>query len=505
MSTPPPYLPPEPPASHQAPPGTPYVPATPGKGAAGSEFFRWVRGLGTTRSSDRWIGGVAGGVAARLGVDPLLVRGVFFVAALLGGAGFVLYGIAWALLPEPDGRIHLQQLLRGHFDSAIVGSALFVIAGIGPSNAIDPPWGEGAFWVGLRGVGWVVTIGLLIWLFTSRRTEMTQWWKSVSHNPTGSPGSPGSDPTVAPGQTAPFGQADPFASATPPTSPVPSYAEGADPSAVPSPLGTPSAASAWGSPASFGATSASTGDPVQDQGYGYGPASSPSAVVATKKPKPAKAKPTGPGRRTVAVVIALAILAVAAILLGSRNGLINQDWKPIAIGAVLVILGLGIVITGLRGRTSGTLGFLAIVAVIAAPSAGWMPEEWNVSYSVGDRDYAWTSRTDAAAGLDLGAGNAVIDLTNVPLTSEPLTVPISVGAGEVTVILPSDAKVLTDVDIRAGEITWETEGEREESNGSWTGSHEQQRLGGFEDDADAQLIVEVRLNAGNVTIQGESS
>ena len=113
MSTPPPYLPPEPPASHQAPPGTPYVPATPGKGAAGSEFFRWVRGLGTTRSSDRWIGGVAGGVAARLGVDPLLVRGVFFVAALLGGAGFVLYGIAWALLPEPDGRIHLQQLLRG--------------------------------------------------------------------------------------------------------------------------------------------------------------------------------------------------------------------------------------------------------------------------------------------------------------------------------------------------------------------------------------------------------
>ena len=204
-------------------------------------------------------------------------------------------------------------------------------------------------------------------------------------------------------------------------------------------------------------------------------------------------------------MIALAILPVAAILLGSRNGLINQDWRPIAIGAVLVILGLGIVITGLRGRTSGTLGFLAIVAVIAAPSAGWMPEEWNVSYSVGDRDYAWTSRTDAAAGLDLGAGNAVIDLTNVPLTSEPLTVPISVGAGEVTVILPSDAKVLTDVDIRAGEITWETEGEREESNGSWTGSHEQQRLGGFEDDADAQLIVEVRLNAGNVTIQGESS
>ena len=511
MSTPPPYLPPEPPASHGTPPGVPPVPPAAPKGNTGSDFFRWVRGLGTTRSSDRWIGGVAGGIAARLGVDPLLVRGVFFVAAMLGGAGFVLYGLAWALLPEPDGRIHVQQLLRGHFDSAIVGSALFVIAGIGPSNAIDAPWGDGAFWGALRGIGWLVTIGLLIWLFTSRRTEMTGWWKNVAAQGTvtqdpagpGAAGGPAAGPAGTPGASGASGASG----ATGPSAPgtVGPHSSGAivDPSAVPNPLAVPPASSAWGSPATFSATSASVGDTTQDQGFGAN-ATASSAVVMTK-PKPAKVKPTGPGRRTIAVVIGLSILAVAGVLLATRTGLIEADWKPLAFSAVLVIIGLGIVISGLRGRTSGTLGFLAIVTAITLTSSGVLPPDWTVSYSVGDRDYAWTERADAATGVDLGAGNATVDLTSVPLTSEPLTVPIHVGAGEVTVILPDDAAVLTTVDVRAGEITWEADGEVSEVSGSWTGQHEEQRSAGLADDGEAQLIVEVRLNAGNVTIQGENS
>jgi phage shock protein C len=51
------------------------------------------------------IGGVAGGLAVYLDVDPTAVR-IGFVAAslLLGGLGGpVLYALAWAILPE-DGR-----------------------------------------------------------------------------------------------------------------------------------------------------------------------------------------------------------------------------------------------------------------------------------------------------------------------------------------------------------------------------------------------------------------
>ena len=45
-------------------------------------FFSWIRGLGIERSSDRWFAGVAGGIAAKAGIDPLIVRGIFVVLAI---------------------------------------------------------------------------------------------------------------------------------------------------------------------------------------------------------------------------------------------------------------------------------------------------------------------------------------------------------------------------------------------------------------------------------------
>ncbi|WP_028279639.1 PspC domain-containing protein, partial [Arthrobacter sp. H5] len=76
-------------------------------------FFTWIRGLGISRGGDRWIGGVATGISARTGLDPILVRGIFVVLAVFGGIGLLLYGMAWALLPEPDGRIHIESAGRG--------------------------------------------------------------------------------------------------------------------------------------------------------------------------------------------------------------------------------------------------------------------------------------------------------------------------------------------------------------------------------------------------------
>ena len=50
-----------------------------------------------------------------MGIDPLIVRGIFIVLALFAGVGVLLYGIAWALLPEPDGRIHVQEAAAGRW------------------------------------------------------------------------------------------------------------------------------------------------------------------------------------------------------------------------------------------------------------------------------------------------------------------------------------------------------------------------------------------------------
>lgn len=46
-----------------------------------------------------YIGGVCAGFAARLGIDPILIRIGFVLAMLAGGAGIPLYVIGWALIP----------------------------------------------------------------------------------------------------------------------------------------------------------------------------------------------------------------------------------------------------------------------------------------------------------------------------------------------------------------------------------------------------------------------
>jgi signal transduction histidine kinase len=83
---------------------------------------------------DRVIAGVCAGIADSIGVDPTLVRLVFTLLALAGGAGIVLYAAAW-LTMTGRGRIAVVALLvaaalalRGLGLSAHVAAALVLIA-----------------------------------------------------------------------------------------------------------------------------------------------------------------------------------------------------------------------------------------------------------------------------------------------------------------------------------------------------------------------------------------
>src|SRR5919112_5282259 len=103
---------------------------------------------------DRKVAGVAGGLGRHLNVDPTILRVLFVVLCFFGGAGFLLYGAAWLLVPE-DGRT----------DAAITTSpntrnALLIGAGvIGALLLVGDSW---------RGIGipWpvmVVGVGVLFY------------------------------------------------------------------------------------------------------------------------------------------------------------------------------------------------------------------------------------------------------------------------------------------------------------------------------------------------------
>ncbi len=76
------------------------------------------------RPYDRKIAGVAAGLARQFDVDPLVLRIAFVVLAFFGGAGLVLYGALWLLLPE-DGAtaapLPLDERSRG---IAVIGAGV---------------------------------------------------------------------------------------------------------------------------------------------------------------------------------------------------------------------------------------------------------------------------------------------------------------------------------------------------------------------------------------------
>jgi phage shock protein PspC (stress-responsive transcriptional regulator) len=51
-------------------------------------------------TDDRMIAGVASGIARYINVDVTIVRIVFAVLAIVGGAGIPLYLAGWLLIPE---------------------------------------------------------------------------------------------------------------------------------------------------------------------------------------------------------------------------------------------------------------------------------------------------------------------------------------------------------------------------------------------------------------------
>ncbi|CAM3885319.1 PspC domain-containing protein [Corynebacterium frankenforstense] len=50
--------------------------------------------------TDRWIGGVCGGIAETYGWDPGLVRLLFVASVLLPGPQVIFYLLAWLIMPQ---------------------------------------------------------------------------------------------------------------------------------------------------------------------------------------------------------------------------------------------------------------------------------------------------------------------------------------------------------------------------------------------------------------------
>ncbi|WP_430296442.1 PspC domain-containing protein [Sinomonas sp. B1-1] len=381
-------------SSHQAQ-GAPGAPIQP-SGHAGTDFFTWVRTLGVSRGTDRWAGGVASGLAHRWGVDPILVRGLFVVASILLGAGLLVYGVLWLLLPEPDGRIHLQQAIHGHWTGGMTGALVASVLGLGGTRtglAYEAGSG-GPVWGAVWGVFWLAVAVLIV-------TSIARSARSRR------PGSVPPDTTVAPDTTVP-----PDAAVPPDDVPPPLYA-----STVP-------------------------------YGPAYGTAPAPSGH-APGAPAPTVVRPSrpGPGGPYATVVVGLAVIVAAVLLAFQLAGNPLVDPASGAIWAVAAaVVGLGIIVAGLRGRSSGILSFFAVVALAGAAIT---QPAYQLSQTPGVVDLSPSTVAQATAGYSLTGASGQLDLraldTAGPLASDA-AVPVDATMSSLKITVPKDVPVRVEAD-----------------------------------------------------------
>jgi phage shock protein PspC (stress-responsive transcriptional regulator) len=343
-----------------------------------------VRDLGRLRRSttDRKVAGVAGGLGRHLDVDPLILRVAFVVLVFFGGAGIIVYGACWLLVPE-DG----DSKAPFNLDERTRTVALLIVGGVATLALIGDSWG--AFWF-----PWPVAIVALValWLLTRNNT------------PKNAPAPPPVPPYGAPAYDAPaaYDSAASYFEApyVPPTQENP-YA------AVPQPA--------------------------------YYPPQPPYVAppVTQRVPNPRKRGP-------ILFWFTLALIALCEGLLGMAD-LAGADVADSAYPALAVaICGVMLLIGAFFGRAGGIIlaGLIATVALTGATAADrWDGDQVNVqpTTSAALDDRYWLDAGEQIIDL-----RDVSDLSN--LDGQVLEVEGGVGRIEVILPVGLAASVNADVD-----------------------------------------------------------
>ncbi len=76
--------------------------------------YKFLRSIPLRRGPDRWVAGICGGIAAKFGWDPTMVRIAMLLLFLLPGLGIGAYLAVWLLLPWQDGSIALERILSAN-------------------------------------------------------------------------------------------------------------------------------------------------------------------------------------------------------------------------------------------------------------------------------------------------------------------------------------------------------------------------------------------------------
>ncbi|MDO5628949.1 MAG: PspC domain-containing protein [Mobilicoccus sp.] len=354
----------------------------------------------------RWVAGVAAGLGASRGIDPVLFRVGFILLTLLGGIGITAYLLCWLLLPSEDGTVPLDRAMRRGDGGAIT---LLVITAISLFGMIGAAFGENS-----RGLVGLVLLGGLVFFIVRRGRRIAP---ATSASSGGAAATPATTSTVSSNST----------SSTEPTPPLTAPSDELsllDPAVRPAPasLRAPS----------HGSTPPPVPSPAQSR-----------PVAAPTRPRP----PQIPFLLTL-VVAGLAVIAYpAGTTLGSG---LERPWLA-GLAAMTVVVGVACIVAGLAKRRAAILeaaSWIMALSLLLSATA--------VTNTAGIGDHHWQPRNgvELSTSYSAGIGDATLDLTHLPASDlADAEISVSGGIGDLTVVLPDDVRTTVVPDLGIGSFT----------------------------------------------------
>ncbi|WP_225978090.1 PspC domain-containing protein [Gandjariella thermophila] len=353
----------------------------------------------------RKIAGVAAGVGAQYGIDPVIVRVVFVVSAFYGGVGVLAYLLGWLFLPADDDEVSPVESLagRGRSNTSAVLTVLLCLA-LFPAATFFLHNGVGAV------IGLALIAAALYLLHRHRGQGGDTTGQAAGGAPTGPP------PGVASDQ---------------PTAPVHEFSTEAGHG-----HGRPEAGAAGSGTGAVGQTTPMRQPPSWDP-LGAAPFAWDLPEPGGRPEPPAEPEPR-PRRFPVGLLTSgVALLVVGASVLVGQ--LVAGTWltAPHVVGLVLGVLGLGMVAGSFLHGGRGLIVLAVPLSVAGFVLTAASLDHWD---GAGDRVYTPTVAQQVLPSYHLSAGNNMLDLRQ--LTGDAVTrTGVDLGVGNAEVRVPENADV----------------------------------------------------------------
>lgn len=435
-------------------------------------------------ATDRKLGGVAGGLARAWRIDPILLRVAFVVLALFGGAGVLLYCAGWLVMRGDGDDVSAIEALLGRGRSSVspLLAIVLVVIGLGSVGAVfggfrgwpfapivigaivvgviaqhrrrhESGHGGPGRWaddVGARASRWGQDVG----------DRASQWGRDMGdradawlHDPQRGGAWFRGDGMGGASRTEGAGDADtvdaPVADtpASDATSDVSTEASDLVAGTAPDvgrgdgdagePFAAPRTPPAW--------------DPLGAAPFAWDlPEPSPVAETAADRDPIVTSRRPAPGRGTARISLGIALIVGAVLAAGVASGTWHLAWATVA-GITLAVIAVGLAASALQGRGGRILigpGIFVAILTLALSVVGF-----SGTGGYGRQVWSVASAGEVAPSYRWNAGHVILDLSAVSVPAgQTIHTDVSIGGGQVTVLVPADATVRATCSTTVGRV-----------------------------------------------------